>query len=105
LLNYEEQCAFVLDLRKSLRDSEIWSDARSLLEKLRARRDLFATVAVEIDAILKEPLPTSSDVTRDKRSDDLLAISTTGSSTVVLSSYSASQSQLPSWLVPAVSFQ
>lgn len=52
-LGYEEQCAIISDLRRSLRDPETADDGRVLLEKLRRRRDLFATNADEIDELLK----------------------------------------------------
>jgi hypothetical protein len=51
-LSYEQQSALVVDLRKSLRDPETTNDARTLLERLRKRRDLFATIAEEIGELL-----------------------------------------------------
>jgi hypothetical protein len=42
----------VFDLKRSLRDQENQDDARALLKKLRMRRDLFATIAEEIDEVL-----------------------------------------------------
>jgi hypothetical protein len=51
-LSYEEQSALLTDLRTSFRDAAIADDSRALLEKLRKRRDLFATIAAEIDDLL-----------------------------------------------------
>lgn len=51
-LNYQEQAALLADLRRSLRDSESSGDARTLLQKLRKRRDLLATIAEDIDEVL-----------------------------------------------------
>src|SRR5262249_12648949 len=47
-LSFEQQSALLVDLRRHLRDPGTASDARVLLEKLRKRRDLFATIAEEI---------------------------------------------------------
>jgi HEAT repeat protein len=52
-LNYQEQTALMVDLQKTLRDSDTADDARALLEQMRNRRDLFATIAEEIDQLLK----------------------------------------------------
>lgn len=51
-LSYEEQSVLVVDLKRSLRDPGTIDDSRTLLEKLRKRRDLFATIAEEIDELL-----------------------------------------------------
>jgi len=59
-LSYEDQSALVLELRRSLRNPEAAADTRALLERLRSRRDLFATVAEEIDDLLISPRQTSS---------------------------------------------
>ncbi len=53
-LSYEEQSALVLDLKAVLRNPETQSDTRTLLEKLRKRRDLFASIAQEIDDLLAD---------------------------------------------------
>jgi hypothetical protein len=55
-LSYEEQSALVVDLRRSLREDGSAADARSLLLKLRRRRDLYAGIAEEIDELVK-PAP------------------------------------------------
>jgi hypothetical protein len=52
-VDYEKQSALVVDLKRSLRDSEVAEDALALLERLRKRRDLFATIAEEIDEFLR----------------------------------------------------
>lgn len=51
-LTYEEQSALVFDLKRSLRDPGAVDDTRVLLEKMRKRRDLFATIAEEIDEVI-----------------------------------------------------
>lgn len=51
-LSYEAQSALVVDLKKGLRNSATSDDARTLLERLRSRRDLFAAIADEIDELL-----------------------------------------------------
>jgi hypothetical protein len=48
-LAYEAQSALVSDLRRGVRDAATASDARTLLDRLRKRRDLFANIAEEID--------------------------------------------------------
>ena len=48
-LTFEQQSAILVDLRRALRNSTMRADARNLLLKLRARRDLLSTVADEID--------------------------------------------------------
>ena len=51
-LDYEEQSALLLDLKRSMRDPETTDDARVLLRRLRTRRDLLATIADEINELL-----------------------------------------------------
>jgi hypothetical protein len=51
-LSVEEQSRLFLDLKTGLRDPATAQDARDLLGRLRVRRDLLATVAVEIDEAL-----------------------------------------------------
>jgi hypothetical protein len=51
-LSYEQQSALVVDLKRSLRDPGTTHDTRTLLERLRKRRDLFATIAEEIEELL-----------------------------------------------------
>lgn len=51
-LSNEEQGTLVVELRRSLRQSETANDSRALLERLRKRRDLFASIADEIDELL-----------------------------------------------------
>lgn len=51
-LSYEQQVALVFDLKPGLRDPETTDDTRTLLAKLRRRRDLFATVADDIEELL-----------------------------------------------------
>lgn len=53
-LNYEEQSALLLDLRRSLRTSESEADARVLLGRLRKRPDLLAKIAEEIDRLMED---------------------------------------------------
>ena len=51
-LNYEKQSALVLDLKGAIKDQSVANDAMILLEKFRERRDLFANIRDEIDALL-----------------------------------------------------
>lgn len=51
-LSYESQCALLVDLKKSLRDTENADDTRMLIERLRKRRDLFVTIGEEIDDLV-----------------------------------------------------
>jgi TIR domain len=52
-LTYEAQSALVVDLRANLRDRETKADALTLLRRLRKRRELFASIADEIDELLR----------------------------------------------------
>lgn len=54
-LGFEDQTLLVTRLRVALRDPAASEDARRLLEKFRRRRDLLASVAVDIDDILRAP--------------------------------------------------
>lgn len=58
-LSYEQQSAVVVDLRRGLRDPETVDDARALLARLRKRRDLLATIADEVDELLRSVAPAS----------------------------------------------
>ncbi len=51
-LSFEKQSALLMELKTSFRNPESTDDARELLQKLRKRRDLFATIAEEIDETL-----------------------------------------------------
>jgi hypothetical protein len=66
-LSYEDQSALLVDLKRGLRDPETASDSWTLLEKLRKRRDLLATIADEIDELRR---------TRRKTPDPLLTSAT-----------------------------
>ena len=50
--SYQEQSVLVVELKRSLRDPGTSDDSRSLLEKLRKRRDLLLSIAEEIDELL-----------------------------------------------------
>ena len=52
-LSYEKQSALLVDLGRSLRVPETATDARTLLERLRKRRDLTVPIAEEIDELFK----------------------------------------------------
>ncbi|MEE9351969.1 MAG: toll/interleukin-1 receptor domain-containing protein [Thiotrichaceae bacterium] len=53
-LNYQQQSALLLDIKQCLRDSDVnEEDTLTLLTKLRKRRDLFASIADELDAIIE----------------------------------------------------
>jgi hypothetical protein len=60
-LSFEEQSALLLDFRRGLSDPTTSSDARQLLQVLRARPDVYATIAEEVDATLGPPkaMPTT----------------------------------------------
>ena len=56
-LGFEEQTALLVTLKRSLRKPEDSKDAHRLLQSLRSRRDLLASVADEIDEVLARSLP------------------------------------------------
>lgn len=68
-LSYEAQAALVLDLQRSLRDPEVAADTRLLLEKLRARRDLYAAIADDVDALIGSRTRTPVDPPRSPAHD------------------------------------
>jgi len=53
-MSYEMQSALFIDLKNSLTDSSLKSDVYQLLKSFRKRRDIFASVAEEIDNLLKK---------------------------------------------------
>ena len=60
-LSFQEQSALVVDLKSALRDPETHQDARTLLDTLIKRRDLYARISREIDEILAgTPSPSSA---------------------------------------------
>lgn len=63
-LGYDEQSALVVDLKRSLRESGTSEDTRTLLERLRKRRDLYATIAEEIDEMLSSTTKASTALPR-----------------------------------------
>ena len=67
-LSYEKQSSLVVDLKRSLRDPETTDDARTLLERLRKRRDLLATIAEEIDEVLRSMEKASSAFSQSSES-------------------------------------
>jgi TIR domain len=64
-LSFEQQSGLVADLKNSLRDPEIADDAYALLAKLRRRRDLFATIAEEIDELVRNIRKVPEEPKRD----------------------------------------
>ena len=55
-LSFDEQSRLVVELKRGLRDPATFQDSRDLLGRLRARRDLLATIAEEIDeVVVREP--------------------------------------------------
>jgi len=54
VLDYNEQCSLIVDLKRSIHESEFLPDVETLLKRLRNRRDLYATIAEEIDKLLTE---------------------------------------------------
>ena len=72
-LSFQEQSALVVDLKVALRDPETHQDARTLLETLKERRDLYARISREIDEILAgtpSPPPASAG-SRAKQSTEI----------------------------------
>ncbi|MBK8814409.1 MAG: toll/interleukin-1 receptor domain-containing protein [Methylococcaceae bacterium] len=61
-LSFEQQSTLVVDLRRSLRDSETAADTQTLLKKLRKRRDLYATIAEDIDELIGIARKLSSNI-------------------------------------------
>ena len=59
-LSYEAQSALLVDLKRGLHETETAADTRALLKRLRKRRDLYATIAEEIDELLAEKEEASS---------------------------------------------
>ena len=59
-LDYDEQSALLIDLRRGMQDPETRDDSRTLLGRLRKRRDLFAAIAEEIDLIVHVAPPVAS---------------------------------------------
>ena len=51
-LNLEQQSALVIELKRGLRDPGTRDDTRTLLERLRKRPDLFASIAEELEELL-----------------------------------------------------
>ena len=58
-LSFEEQSALVIDLKRGLRDPETHDDATTLIDRLKQRRDLLASISDEIDEILASATSTS----------------------------------------------
>lgn len=73
-LSYEQQGALLLDLKRGLRNPDTTDDARTLLEKLRHRRDIMFAIAEEIDELLastpKAKTATQSGSTRKPVAND-----------------------------------
>ncbi len=73
-LGFETQSALLLQLKHALGDPEVDDDARELLARLRARRELLAVIAEEIDALAgttagvatpEAPSPPAPEATRE----------------------------------------
>lgn len=63
-LSYDAQSRLLLELKRGLRDPGTKANSRELLDKLRKRRDILATVAEELDELIglpnartEEPIP------------------------------------------------
>ena len=52
VLSYEEQSSMLIDLKRSMYEPSTTEDARTLLGRLRKRRDLYAAIGDEIDELL-----------------------------------------------------
>ena len=72
-LSFQEQSALVVDLKSALRDSETDQDARTLLDTLKKRRDLFLRISHEIDELVAgTPSPSSAPAaSRAKQSAEI----------------------------------
>ncbi len=66
-LSYEEQSTLVVNLRQGIRDPETSADTLTLLKRFRCRKDLFATIAEEIDEVLESTI--KSTVTTSQSSE------------------------------------
>ena len=74
VLNQEEQSVLFIDLKARLRDPETAEDARSLLKQFRERRELLASIAFEIDAVLGAEQPASRRQTqREEHAPPIIA--------------------------------
>lgn len=60
-LSFEEQSTLLVNLKRGFRDPVTTDDTRTLLERLRNRQDLFATIAEQIDELLKSSAKTTKD--------------------------------------------
>lgn len=68
-MSFAGQSAMLIDLKRSYLDPETTGDARKLLEVLRKRQDLLATVAREIDELLDKKIKATSTDSRDQGTD------------------------------------
>lgn len=73
-LSYEQQSALLLDLKRGFYEDDLIEDSLALLKRLRKRRDLYATIADDIDELLhsREKIHTAdrASPTHTKSSND-----------------------------------
>jgi len=84
-LSSEEQKSLVFDLRRGLRDLKAANDTRTLLVKLRSRRDLFAATAEEIDELLGSRSPSAPAPPEIPRPQPRAGVPQRGSTTLKIS--------------------
>lgn len=60
-LNYADQSQLLVEIKQSFKDPSTAKDARTLMERLRKRPDLFAAIADEIDELLEKSKRTMPD--------------------------------------------
>lgn len=70
-LSYEKQTRLLLELKGGLKDPTTFRDARTLLERLRKRPDLRATVAEAIDELLGTPPRATTPLTGSLSTNNL----------------------------------
>ena len=73
LLDYKEQCTLLVDLKRGLGDSNQFGDCQILLQKLSRRRDLYASVAKEIEEILNKEYLDNQDTVKTNAKQNTLS--------------------------------
>jgi hypothetical protein len=54
-INFKEQSSLLVELKRSFKEPGSEDDTRTLLKKLRSRRDIYAAIAEEIDDLIGKP--------------------------------------------------
>ena len=68
-LNYEQQSALLLDLKRALRDSNAVKDVKILLTRFRERKDLLLSIAEEIDDLIIDKSGTALSVSEPEETN------------------------------------